>query len=685
MIAPREPSAPGAASVVNLSDQIFMEGGHLQQAMGLEHRPAQESLARACARAFAENHPLIFEAGTGVGKSLGYLLPGLLRAVETKRPFLVSTHTIALQQQIYNQDLLICRELFTTVPGLAKFRDFQVALMVGRGNYLCGHRLRRAMRGQTELFDSAGGLELERIAHWAAETKDGLREEMQPPPDPRVWDWVNADSSSCNRRNCNPDTCFFRKALAERAKANILILNHSLLFSLLGAGLSPSGGQAGILYANDFLVLDEAHTIADVATRHFGLSLSSYGLDRLLKALYNPKTRKGMLARLGGETERGLITGLIRDSAAFFQRLANHHLHGLTSRRLRQPDWSDFAIGPSLRELVSGLRSLRDEPVARAVKDELGDQIERLNAYRLGLQESLALEKADHVYWLEKGGRNGRIVTVCSAPLDVAPYLKKCLFERQTGLLLTSATLATGASMAPFQERTGGTGQRCEIAASPFDYRRNMAVFIAADAPIPTASTSRLNIAYLVDAIDFCVSRVAGGTLVLFTAYGDLRTVYEQLLPRMQAAGRDLLAQGMELSRAGLKKRFGQAGNGVLLGTDSFWTGFDMPGPALSQVILTRLPFENPTQPIAEAKCEWIRDHGGNPFHALTLPDALLKFRQGVGRLIRKQSDRGIITLLDSRILRKPYGKLFLDALPDARVEYFTRDDREEVFPYLSD
>ncbi len=672
-----------AADLVRLTDSAFAAGGWLESELGLEHRPQQEAMALSVATSLASNEPLLFEAGTGVGKSLAYLIPGLIHAVSAKRPFLVSSHTIALQQQIEKKDLEICRALFQKVPELEPFKDFKVSLLVGRANYLCGHRLARAIETRMDLFGNADNDDLQRLSDWAQITETGMREELSPAVSPEVWDWVNADSGACNRKNCSPQTCFYRKAQARRAEAHITIVNHSLLFSLMAAGLAPQGDAPGVLFANDFLVLDEAHTVPDTATDHFGVGVSSFALERLLKRLYSAKGKKprGLLARLGDRQDQLAVTKALAATESFFNEVRSRFLRRKPVARLLEPDWIALDVGRPYGDVIRRLKVLSQVDKNEKEREELNDQAQRLQSYLAGIRACVELSDERHVYWLERGGRQGQITNLRSAPIDVAPDLRAALFERGTSVTLTSATLTTAGSIEPFQRRAGAHGLEYAVEASPFDYDNHMQIFVARDAPAPSADGGRLDIDYLADMLVFCAARVEGGTLALFTSHADLARVASLVEEPLRQAGRPLLCQGQGRTRAQLKAEFVEAGNAVLCGTDSFWTGFDVPGPALSQVFITRLPFANPGDPVREARAEAIRARGGQPFAELTLPEAVIQFRQGVGRLIRSQSDRGLLTLLDSRLLGKPYGRWFLESLPKQDFSVFTRSDRDAVFP----
>jgi ATP-dependent DNA helicase DinG len=260
-----------------LVEEIFSRGGILEEQLKLDYRPQQESMASRTLGTWEQDEALFFEAGTGVGKSLAYLVPGILRAMAAGRPLVVSTHTIALQEQIERKDLPLCRKLFSSTENLQPYAGFRHAVLLGRGNYLCGARLAQALKSRTELFPSSEQDELARIAEWARSTETGLVQELSPQPLPEVWDWVQADGHACNSRNCSPKTCYFRKAREAVRQANVIVVNHSLLFALLAAGHFPGGNVPGILFPEDFMVVDEAHTLPAIATEYFGLKLSALG------------------------------------------------------------------------------------------------------------------------------------------------------------------------------------------------------------------------------------------------------------------------------------------------------------------------------------------------------------------------------------------------------------------------
>lgn len=667
-----------------LAGEIFAEDGLLQRGLNLEHRPEQEQMARAVAAAMRDDQPLLFEAGTGVGKSLAYLVPGIIHAIDQSRQLIVSTHTISLQEQLETSDLPKCRRLFQSTPRLARYAGFKSAVLVGKSNYLCTTRLANALADRSTLFADAEYDELQRIARWAETSETGLRHELRPPPHPEVWDAVNADSSSCSRKHCDCNRCFYQRAKARIRGANVIIVNHALLFALIRSGGAQANGAntdaRGILFADDFVVLDEAHTVPDVATENFGLSLSSYGIERSLKYLFNPRTNRGALRKLGGSQAQQLVVDAIDASRRFFDTLKQTLLVQRPIVRIRDEGVAEPTLDGPLGALHRMVTKLADGLEDGRQRDELLEQAQRIKSIQGSVNNWLTLGDKSHVYWAERTGRQQTIVTLRSAPIDVAPELRRHLFGCRTSVVCASATLAMGGRIEPFAARMGADDAGAVIVRSPFDFEHHMRVYIASDVPLPSREEAKLALDVLADYIRFCTDRVAGGSLVLFTSYSDMRAIAATLEPEYQAAGRPFLLQGGELSRTELARRMRHLGNAVLFGTESFWTGVDVPGDALAQVIITRLPFDPPTHPITEARCDHIRENAGNPFNELTLPDALMKFRQGVGRLIRTATDRGLVTILDSRVLAKTYGRLFIDSLPQPKFTLLTRATRAGQF-----
>jgi ATP-dependent DNA helicase DinG len=355
-----EQSGEADVDLLSIVNSIFREGGILEQVLGFEHRPEQYEMARSiCASLLKENH-LLFEAGTGVGKSLAYLIPSILFSKLNKRPCVVATNTISLQEQLLDKDIPAVRTLMEETSSLKNFLDFRCALLVGRANYLCTTRLHRALSGQGELFEGRQRQELERIAKWATSGSaiEGIRQELSPQPMGTVWDAVSADSSLCSSKRCKPENCFYRKARAEVEESDLVIVNHSLLFSLMGAGFGPPDEKGGVMFANDFVVFDEAHEMPEVAGDHLGLSISSWALEMSIRRIYNSKKRKGLISRVGRTTDFEAVENAELAVSDFFQYLHINTLGRKDRIRLMEKGILPMEIFPPLSRLCRSLIEL---------------------------------------------------------------------------------------------------------------------------------------------------------------------------------------------------------------------------------------------------------------------------------------------------------------------------------------
>lgn len=645
--------------------KIFALDGDLEKTLGFEFRAEQAEMAQAYTKSLTDGKHLIFEAGTGVGKSLAYLIPSILYARLNRRKCVVATNTISLQEQLLEKDVPTVRDLFQRAGGLELMADFTCALLVGRANYLCQNRLNRALMGQVDLFEANQRIELQRIAEWVATgPKEGIRQELLPSPNPLVWDLVNADSSVCSSKRCSPENCFYRKARSLVDSADLIIINHSLLFSLIGAGINPSDDGRGILFADDFLIFDEAHEITDVASDHLGISLSSWALETQLRQLYNLKKHKGLLSKIARDSDLVAWENANLAVQDFFQYLHLEILGEKDRVRLANAGALPMEIFPPFSRLLRCLVELAEMAKDEHLRLELRDQVKRVQSYLNDLAEVVEQKDKHSVYWLERGGRSNQIIYLRSAPLEIATVLREELFAKESSVLLTSATLSRKGSTQFFRNQVGAEDADEYIVSSPFDYQNQMSIRICHDCPEPQSANRRPYLDYLTKAIDGVARSIEGGTLVLFTNYSDLRYCHEQLKPVWQKLQRSVYAQGTQYSRSELRKRVIEEGDVLLLGAESFWKGFDAKGSCISQVVITRLPFENPSHPLLEAKSEILQAENRSSFQEITLPSAVMRFRQGVGRLIRSKTDVGELVILDSRILNKKYGKDFILELP---------------------
>jgi ATP-dependent DNA helicase DinG len=652
--------------LVEEMQQAFSPEGMLGRSKDFEYRPQQQQLAVAVAEALVYRGSLLAEAGTGVGKSLAYLLPAARYALETGRKAVISTHTINLQEQLIRKDIPIVRKVLR--------EDFPAVLLKGRGNYLCPVRLRRAMEQAADLFTSSEDEELRSIARWAEGTRDGTLSDLPFTPSPKIWAQVCSDPHICTARICGPrGNCFFQEARKAAADAKMVVVNHTLFFALLGAAddvaSADAGAMNGFLFPNDFVVLDEAHTVEHVAAAQLGLRLSQAGLKYYLMRLYHPRTKKGLLKSYRKASAMKAVEALLDEAENFFLRVGECARFGEHSRefRVRRPGMVENTLAGPLRALWSEIDDLAADVEGDTGKAELNDVSRKLREVHGTVQTFLDQQQEGNVYWVERGGRDEIQFSLHAAPVEVAETLRRLLFAPEKSCIMTSATLGVGdPSLQWFKGRVGAEEVRSLSIGSPFDYKKQMQVKIFRDMPEP--NDAKYNKA-LAKAIQMSVEVSDGRAFVLFTSYRAMRDAATQLEAFFRKKGWQLIVQGAGMTRHKMVEEFRNDVNSVLFGTDSFWTGVDVPGEALSNVIVTRLPFSVPDHPLTQSRIEAIEANGGNAFMEYSVPEAILKMRQGVGRLIRTAKDRGWVHILDNRILTKRYGKNFLSALPDAPVE----------------
>ncbi|HEY2143246.1 MAG TPA: helicase C-terminal domain-containing protein, partial [Candidatus Udaeobacter sp.] len=640
---------------------FFSADGPLSNAKNFEFRPQQQEMAARVAQALEEERHLVVEAGTGVGKSLAYLAPAILFALEQHKKAIVSTHTINLQEQLLHKDIPILKKMLPV--------EFEAALMKGRQNYLCPRRLERALQSAKELFTGPEASELQRLAQWASTTRDGSLSDLSLEPDPKVWTQVCSEAHICTQKTCGQNPrCFYQQARKRSRAADVIVLNHTLLFILLASAEVQEERESGFIFPNDFLILDEAHTVEQVASRHIGIGVSQYGLRSAIQRLYNARTRKGLFTVMRDAAGVRLAAELIDDVEKFFA-LVESKSDFRKGREFRVRD-IDF-VPDTMTGRLTALQARIAEAVKRAddeiLKAELQEFGRRIRDARDDITAFLEQSEPEHVYWVERTGKAERFLALKAAPIDLAPVLRRMLFREDCCCVMTSATLAVGRpDLAYFRERTGATEAEPVQLGSPFNFQRQMKMFVVHKMPDPrdAAYHSELErwIAHFVEKTDGCA-------FVLFTSYRDLQKVAGAMQKFFVENGMNLLVQGAGAPRSKLLEQFKSTPRSVLFGTDSFWGGVDVPGEALSNVIITRLPFAVPDHPLIEAKLELIEERGGDPFTEYSLPEAVLKLRQGVGRLIRTKSDRGIIVILDNRIVTKPYGRAFMQALPKCPLE----------------
>lgn len=721
-----------------LAAEFGPEGSLARSFRDYEHRPQQTEMVREIARAFNEGRIAVVEAGTGVGKSFAYLAPAIVWAQQNQTRIVISTNTTNLQEQLLRKDIPELQKLLGT--------NVRVALVKGRNRYLSRRRLAFA-RAHPELLDTTKYEELERLAEWAETTTDGTRDDLSLTVAEETWDAVQSDQHDCLRALCpHFSRCFFYKSRQAAASAQIIVANHHLVLADLALRMQ-AGGEVGvgILPPYDYLILDEAHTLDEVATDYFATSISALGIRRQLGRLHSTKgERKGALASLQSEVlrldpkERYEPTATLH--ALFGKELDRAYITLVNSLDIRWPEIeklfkelsergprtagseTQIRIPPQSAppdewkdkwaQLCEHIEVIRDNTraLAKVVKnivgamDEYPEKIrkelldlrtrihgtyQKLQDYAHGMELFATAEDERYCRWLGASTSDKRShVSLCVAPVDMSPALRQGLFEAKRAVILTSATLTSAGSFDFFARYIGlpspkmslmrASEARAEaqpatpldtrvdyvILDSPFDYANVCLLGVPSDLPDPNNSEF-LNEALPVVARSLQITK--GHAFVLFTSYKDLGSAHKALAPQLRDEGMTVLKQG-DGSNHKLIQTFLRARNPVLFATASFWQGVDVRGDKLQNLIIVRLPFQPPTSPILEARCELMTKEGKDPFQHLSVPYAIIRFKQGFGRLIRSKTDRGIVLVLDSRLVTRSYGKAFLRSLPPVRI-----------------
>jgi ATP-dependent DNA helicase DinG len=665
-------------------EAAISDGGAVAlQLPGFRVRPSQIDMLRQITRAFNGSRIAVAEAGTGVGKSFAYLIPALQWAAQNQERVVIATATINLQQQLVEHDLPLVQRAFGT--------DVRVALVKGRGNYLCRRRMAER-REEIELFDDQGSIAA--LADWAETSPTGSRSELPFFVSNEEWSQVNSEQDTCSASRCpNRERCFILRARQRAAAAKILVANHHLVFSDLAVRQAGAGYEStAILPPFQRLVFDEAHNLERAATSFFSDSLSHFSLLKHAGRLIRRRGRRrfGLLDRLAALDVDGELVSQVeaevdtlRERAEAFNNALLAFLGNESSWRLTPSTVGDLrdrlatelfdthrtvlAVADRLGTIARGVdQALRDDPTFT----ELVALVRRFEAMAALLDRFVSAKPDDEtVLWMEtrRGAKNKRFVSLAATPLDIRDLMRRAVFSPYETVVMTSATLAVNGSFQYWGARLGvPLGDEETLAEqfpSPFDYPRRVVLAVPTDAPMPDQDSYNT---YLCHAVPRLVQASRGGALVLFTSYRQLEEVYQQVSPKLEARGYSCYRQGTE-DRVKLLDQFRDDVASVLFATDSFWEGVDLPGRTLRLVVLCRLPFRVPTDPVQQARAEAVEQAGGNSFAEFSLPQAVTRLKQGFGRLMRRVDDFGAVVVTDPRMVRKSYGRVFWNSLPPAR------------------
>ena len=633
-----------------------------------EPRQQQVDMAYAVADAFDNNENLCIEAPTGVGKTFAYLVPAFFHACQTEKPVVITTHTISLQDQILNRD----------IPLLAKFLNVKIDAVVakGRSNYLCLRKLNEiADMDQSLLPDDNITGDLGRLVSWAEKTKTGDHTDMNRPIAPQLWNAVCCERGNCLNGQCPFfASCFLMAARRRIGKARIIIANHAFFFAALATDArlatrpdAESHEREKLLPDFSALVIDEGHTLEDAAANHLGIRADSLTIRRILGRLYSDERKTGLLAAERFSEARELVVDARRRATLFFTSLLNW-MEPQNKNPLRYfvPNHIENYLATPFAKLEKSLAALADDEEDAAVKVELECLKDAVEEQHMALDVFFTMARQDFVYWMEIFGRDKNEISFNCIPVDVSPLLAEQVF-RKPPVIVTSATLAVNGDIHYFMNRIGATNAKSMILDTPFDFKTQVQTYIAKNMPDPRELDAFLDKAE--GHLRHFLTLTNGRTFVLFTSYSMMNNLAKRMETFFEENNLTLLLQGDGLPTLKMIEKFKSTERSVIFGTSSFWTGVDVPGDALSSVIIMRLPFANPDHPLELARTERTAALGKNAFFDYTVPEAVLKFRQGFGRLIRTKDDTGIVVILDSRIIQKRYGQTFLHSIPECPVE----------------
>lgn len=675
------------------------EGGSLSvMSENFEERPVQVRLLKSIANAFNKGQVGAFEAGTGVGKSYAYLIPAILWAAQNKERVVISTGTINLQQQLSEKDIPAAQKILG--------KEVKAILVKGRNNYVCLRRLEELGK-ERDLFTNESEA-LEKIREWAKTSPSGSRSDLSFFPPENVWSRVASESDACMGLHCPfRDKCFVMSLRREASDAQILVVNHHLLFADIESRMNGVGyDDSAVLPPYRRIVFDEAHGIENAATSFFSEQITRMKIIKQMNLLYRKRrssyagyifTLVALSTQEDTSDDVAEAVEQIKSDIAGLETAALDIMQNESTLRLYEKTRASFSpvisllgtLAKDLERLVSAVRKIMDglseEDKAENAYWETKSILRHLESGAI-LCKDFAFwdEKRDMVFWIQKqrlpegfaSDGNATYVVFSRTPLYIAPLMNAGVFEPMESVVCTSATLKISADFGFWMRRTGVSLVSQERVAaesfdSPFPYEKNVLLAIVRDIPFPNSIDFQMHIER---ALLKLIRASGGSTLVLFTSYDSLKNAYAQLQGRLSELGINVLRQGDD-DRFRLLDRFKCDKTSVLFATDSFWQGIDVPGDSLRQVVIVKLPFSVPSDPVFAARAQEIDERGGSSFMELSVPEAVIKFRQGFGRLVRRGDDSGTVVVLDRRIMEKPYGRIFMQSLPKTRVMYDSVDN----------
>ncbi|ERT42972.1 ATP-dependent DNA helicase [Fusobacterium nucleatum] len=695
---------------INIENYFSKDGILAKEIKGFEYRQEQEEMAHYIQDAINEDRKIIIEAGTGTGKTLAYLIPAIKWAVVNKKKVIIATNTINLQEQLLLKDIPLAKSIIK--------EDFSYVLVKGRSNYLCKRLFNELSIGRSidiEIFSMEAREQIECILKWGNKTKTGDKAELPFEVYPDVWELIQSTTELCLGKKCPyRKECFYMKTRMEKMEADILISNHHVFFADLNVRAETDfDSEYLILPRYDMVIFDEAHNIESVARSYFSVEVSKISFTRLLNRIYQKKNKrkkeKSALIRvedtidekdLEDSQQYVYLLNTLKEEISILQNIGDEYFDEIrkiyetnTEAPIRKSlnnfemtksrfletlrdkkDIFQSKLADFLTLMISFNNVIDEEKEKNPEVINFNNHLKMFKAYIDSFKFINSFEDDNYIYWLDINSKRTNVL-LTATPLNIAEKLSTVLFDNLDRLVFASATIVANGSFDYFKKSLGLDEEDCIecIIKSPFNYDEQMSVYI----PTDIQDSENIN-AFVTDASKFILNillKTGGKAFILFTSYTMLNQIYYSISKKLMNKGFEVFLHG-DKPRSQLIKEFKEAENPILFGTTSFWEGVDVQGENLSNVIITKLPFLVPTDPVVSAISKKIEEDGGNSFTDFQLPEAIIKFKQGVGRLIRKKTDSGNIFILDNRILKKRYGSLFINALPSQKnIKILEKDD----------